>query len=50
MAVAFSCYHAIKMSHMGEVLSCISSGHPCQVEGKLFEYARVFSKEFDRDG
>lgn len=50
MDVAFLCYHAIKMSHMSGVLSCISSGHPCQVEGRLLEYARLFSREFVWDG
>ncbi len=45
LAIAFSCYHAVKMSHRDEILASIASGHPCQVHGGLLEYARVFSSE-----
>jgi hypothetical protein len=45
IAIAFSCYHAIKMSHRFEILSCHESGNFCQVEDRLLEYARVFSRE-----
>jgi len=45
MAIAFSCYHAIKLSHLSEILSCASSGHHCQVFDRLMGYAKVFSSE-----
>ena len=45
LTIAFSCYHAIKMSHRELVLASIASGHPCMVPDRLVEYARVFSSE-----
>ena len=45
IAIAFSCYHAIKMSHRNEVLSCTESGNFCQVLDRLVEYACVFHRE-----
>ena len=50
IAIAFSCYHAVKMSHKDEILSSLASGHFCQVECRLLEYARVFSRELTKDG
>ena len=45
LAIAFSCYHAIKLSHRDCILASIASGHPCQVLDRLVEYARFFSNE-----
>ena len=45
LAIAFSCYHAIKMGHRDEVLFCSESGNFCQVLDRLLEYACVFSRE-----
>jgi len=45
ITIAFSCYHAIKMSHQGETLASLASGHLCQVHGRLMEYARVFASD-----
>jgi len=45
LAIAFSCYHAIKMSHRDEILKFLESGHLCQVHDRLIGYAKVFSCE-----
>ena len=45
LAIAFSCYHALKMSHLDEILSCLACGHLCQVHDRLMGYAKVFSSE-----
>ena len=44
-AIAFSCYHSIKMSHMPEVLHALESGNPCQVHSRLMNYACAHSKD-----
>ena len=45
LAIAFSCYHAIKLSHFDEILSCFASGHHCQVLDRLMGYAKAFSSK-----
>ena len=50
-AIAFSCYHAIKMGHRSELqfFSNTGSGHLCQVHDRLLEYAKVFSMDLLKD-
>jgi len=45
LAIAFSCYHAIKMNHLDDILSCLASGHHCHVLDRLMGYAKTFSSE-----
>ena len=45
LSIAFSCYHAIKVGHRDEVLSCAASGHPQKLLDRLIGYAQVFSRE-----
>ena len=47
-AIVFSCYHAIKMDHLSEVLSLHESGNPCQVYSRLLHYACAFNIDFIR--
>ena len=49
LAVAFSCYHALKLSHRAEILDALACGHHCQVHGRLMEHAKVFSSEIVRE-
>ena len=44
-AVAFACYHSIKMSHLNDVLQALESGNHCQVHLRLMNYASVHFKE-----
>ena len=45
-SVAFSCYHAIKLDHLAEVLAYESDeGNPCQVLSRLINYAHAFAKD-----
>ena len=41
VAIEFSCYHAVGLSHRDDILVCTASGHPCQVLDRIMEYARV---------
>ena len=45
LAIAFSSYHALKMSHHAELITSLACGHPCQVQDRLIGYAKVFAKE-----
>ena len=47
LAIAFSCYHAIKSGHRSELSNndFAEGGHPYQVYDRLFGYARAFSRE-----
>ena len=49
LSVALPCYHAIKTNHRQEIALAIESGHHCQVQCRLFEYARSFSRELIND-
>lgn len=44
-AIAFACYHSIKMNHMSEVLRSPESGNPYQAHVRLMHYARAHSVE-----
>ena len=44
-ALAFSCYHSIKMAHMNDVLHGLESGNPCQVYTLLMNYAKAHFKD-----
>ena len=44
-ALAFACYHSIKMSHMPEVLQALESGNLCQVHSRLINYASAHWKD-----
>ena len=45
LAVAFSCYHALKLGHRDEILASFACGHPCQVHDRLLGYAKVYASE-----
>jgi hypothetical protein len=47
LAIAFSCYHAIKSGHRSEISNndYAEGRHPYQVHDRLFEYARTFSRD-----
>ena len=45
IAIAFSCYHALKMGHRDEILSSLAFGHPWQVWDRLISYAKVYAVE-----
>ena len=50
LAIAFSCYHALKLGHRDDILSFLESGHPVQVYERLMSYASAFSKEISING
>ena len=48
MSVAFSCYHALKFSHMDDIRALLDNGHPSKVETRLFNYASAHAKDIIR--
>ena len=45
IAIAFSCYHAVKLSHRDEIVDFVESGNPNQVIQRLFSYADLYGRE-----
>ena len=45
LAIAFSCYHSIKFTHLDEVLQMLESGNPYQVHTRLMHYACAHFKD-----
>ena len=48
MAVVFSCYYALKFSHMDDIRALQDNGHPSQVHSRLFNYASAHAKDIIR--
>ena len=41
LAVAFACYHSMKMSHLPDILRELESGDPSEVHIRLVNYAKA---------
>ena len=48
-AIAFSCYHSIKLCHRAEVDLALERGDHCQVSDRLMNYAKAHFKEIVGD-
>jgi len=49
LAIAFACYHSMKIDHKNDISLLLEGGHPCQVHFRLMHYARAHFREIVGD-